>query len=105
MAYSIVALEYQPKSQALVEVAAHERLKEVLAVEAVNENLFIAAEREGHLFVVERCQDEMNDEPLLETVSVWHLGEIVRRFRFGKMDSFMAAFILNQNAYRVIGYE
>lgn len=86
MAYSIVVLRYDSKSETLTEVAAHERLKEVLAIEAADENVYVAAERHGHLFVVEKCVDEsMNDEPLLETVSVWHLGDTVRKFRFGKL--------------------
>ncbi|KAI8994749.1 CPSF A subunit region-domain-containing protein [Pilobolus umbonatus] len=86
MAYSVVVLRYDEKSQTLVEIAAHERLKEVLAVEAINDKLFIATERDGHLFVVERSVDESgNDEPLLETVSSWHLGDVVRRFRYGSL--------------------
>jgi DNA damage-binding protein 1 len=86
MAYSIVALRYDAKSETLTEVAAHEKLKEILAIEAADDNLYIAAERDGHLFVVEKCQDEgANDEPILETVSMWHLGDTVRKFRFGKM--------------------
>lgn len=85
MAYSVVALRYDAKTESLIEVAAHERLKEVLAVEASDENLYIAAERDGHLFVVEKCnEDSVNDEPLLETVSVWHLGDVIRKFRFGR---------------------
>ncbi|CEP12236.1 hypothetical protein [Parasitella parasitica] len=86
MAYSIVVLRYDSKLNTLVEVAAHEKLKEILAVEATDENLYVAAERHGHLFVAEKCVDEsMNDEPLLETVSVWHLGDTVRKFRFGSL--------------------
>lgn len=85
MAYSVVALRYDAKTESLVEIAAHERLKEVLAIEAADENLYIAAERDGHLFVVEKCHEEgVNDEPILETVSVWHLGDVIRKFRFGK---------------------
>ncbi|KAF1802332.1 mono-functional DNA-alkylating methyl methanesulfonate N-term-domain-containing protein [Mucor lusitanicus] len=86
MAYSIVVLRYDSKSDTLTEVAAHEKLKEVLAIEAADDNVYVAAERHGHLFVVEKCLDEsMNDEPLLETVSVWHLGDTVRKFRFGSL--------------------
>ncbi|KAI8090127.1 mono-functional DNA-alkylating methyl methanesulfonate N-term-domain-containing protein [Gilbertella persicaria] len=84
MAYSVVVLSYDPKTETLTEVAAHEKLKEIVAIEASDENLYVAAEREGHLFVVERCQDE-SDEPILETVSVWHLGDSVKRFRFGSL--------------------
>ncbi|KAI8988150.1 mono-functional DNA-alkylating methyl methanesulfonate N-term-domain-containing protein [Mycotypha africana] len=88
MAYSIVVMRYDSRTESLIEVAAHERLKEILAIEATDENLYVAAEREGHLFVVEKCSEENNDaiatdEPLLETVSVWHLGDTVRRIRFG----------------------
>lgn len=84
MAYSVVALRFDAKTETLIELAAHERLKEVLAIEASDENLYIAAEREGHLFVVEKCHEEsVNDEPILETVSVWHLGDVIRKFRFG----------------------
>lgn len=84
MAYSVVALRFDAKSETLIEVAAQERLKEVLAIEASDENLYIAAEREGHLFVVEKCnEDNVNDEPMLETVSVWHLGDEVKKFRYG----------------------
>lgn len=82
MAYSVVTLRFDAKSETLIEVAAHERLKEVLAIEASDENLYIAAEREGHLFVVEKCNED-NDEPMLETVSVWHLGDEVKKFTFG----------------------
>ncbi|KAI7892669.1 mono-functional DNA-alkylating methyl methanesulfonate N-term-domain-containing protein [Mucor mucedo] len=86
MAYSVVALRYDAKTESLVEIAAHERLKEVLAIEAADENLYIAAERDGHLFVVEKCHEEgVNDEPILETVSVWHLGDVIRKFRFGSL--------------------
>ncbi|OBZ90829.1 DNA damage-binding protein 1, partial [Choanephora cucurbitarum] len=84
LAYSVVVLSYDPKTDTLTEVAAHEKLKEVVAIEASDDNLYVAAEREGHLFVVERCQDE-SDEPVLETVSVWHLGDFVRRFRYGSL--------------------
>lgn len=84
LAYSVVALRYDSKTETLIEVAAHEKLKEVLAIEAADENLYVAAEREGHLFVVEKCQEEV-DEPILETVSVWHLGDVVRKFRFGSL--------------------
>ncbi|KAI7903552.1 mono-functional DNA-alkylating methyl methanesulfonate N-term-domain-containing protein [Cokeromyces recurvatus] len=86
MMYSIVHLRYNSKTETLVEVAAHEKLKEILAIEATNENFYVAAEREGHLFVVEKCnEDTLNDEPLLETVSIWHLGDSVRKFRFGSL--------------------
>lgn len=86
LAYSVVALRFDAKSETLIEVAAHERLKEVLAIEASDENLYIAAEREGHLFVVEKCnEDNVNDEPMLETVSVWHLGDEVKKFRYGSI--------------------
>lgn len=84
MAYSIVTLRYDAKSESLIEVAAHEKWKEILAIEAADDNLYVAAERDGHLFVVERCLEE-SDEPLLETVSVWHLGDSVRRFRYGNI--------------------
>lgn len=95
MAYSVVALRYDAKTESLIEVAAHERLKEVLAVEASDENLFIAAERDGHLFVVEKCnEDSTNDEPILETVSVWHLGDVIRKFRFGKISPIHSQFII-----------
>ncbi|KAI8386817.1 mono-functional DNA-alkylating methyl methanesulfonate N-term-domain-containing protein [Blakeslea trispora] len=84
LAYSAVVFSYNAKADTLTEVAAHEKLKEIVAIEASDDNLYVAAEREGHLFVVERCQDE-SDEPVLETVSVWHLGDSVRRFRYGSL--------------------
>ncbi|KAI9484077.1 MAG: mono-functional DNA-alkylating methyl methanesulfonate N-term-domain-containing protein [Benjaminiella poitrasii] len=86
MVYSIVNLRFDAKTETLLEVAAHEKLKEILAIEAINENFYVAAEREGHLFVVEKCNDDtLNDEPLLETVSIWHLGDSVRKLRFGSL--------------------
>lgn len=85
MAYSVVMLRYDTKTESLIEEAAHEKWQEVLAIEASDENLYLGAERDGHLFVVERLQDDnTNDEPLLETVSVWHLGDTVRKFRYGR---------------------
>jgi DNA damage-binding protein 1 len=102
----MVALRYDSKTDTLIEVAAHERLKEVLAVEAADENLFMAAEREGHLFVVEKCQEEAaNDEPILETVSVWHLGDVIRKFRFGKYLNILMMAKANSFTIRLFGNE
>jgi DNA damage-binding protein 1 len=108
MAYSVVALKFDSKTDSLIELAAHERLKEVLAIEASDENLYIAAEREGHLFVVEKCHEEgVNDEPILETVSVWHLGDVIRKFRFGMCHGIMLikCVILNFFTIRFFGNE
>ncbi|KAG1218981.1 hypothetical protein G6F68_021487 [Rhizopus microsporus] len=69
--------QYDRQSDQLLEVAAHEKTKEVLAMKAIDSNLVIGAEREGHLFVLEHCQDEASaDEPLLDVISTWHLGDV-----------------------------
>ncbi|KAG1406486.1 hypothetical protein G6F58_009813 [Rhizopus delemar] len=86
LAYSVVMFQYDRQSDQLLEVAAHEKTKEVLAMKAIDSNLVIGAEREGHLFVLEHCQDEASaDEPLLDVISTWHLGDVVSRFRFGSL--------------------
>ncbi|KAI9249998.1 mono-functional DNA-alkylating methyl methanesulfonate N-term-domain-containing protein [Sporodiniella umbellata] len=86
MAYSVVLFQLDQTTQQLVEVAAHEKSQEVLAMKAIDDNLTLGAEKEGHLFVMEHCQDEASvDEPLLDMLSVWHLGDTVSRFRFGSL--------------------
>ncbi|KAG1174443.1 hypothetical protein G6F70_004910 [Rhizopus microsporus] len=86
LVYSVVMFQFDRSTQQLVEVAAHEKVKEVLAIESIDENLMIGAEKDGHLFVLEHCQDEASaDEPLLDMISGWHLGDMVSRFRFGSL--------------------
>lgn len=84
LAYSVVLFQLDRATQQLVEVASHEKSQEVVAMKAIDNNLILGAEREGHLFVLEHCQDDASaDEPLLDMISVWHLGDVVSRFRSG----------------------
>ncbi|CAO3669571.1 unnamed protein product [Rhizopus stolonifer] len=86
LAYSVVLFQLDRATQQLVEVASHEKSQEVVAMKAIDSNLILGAEREGHLFVLEHCQDDASaDEPLLDMISVWHLGDVVSRFRSGTL--------------------
>ncbi|KAI8096333.1 mono-functional DNA-alkylating methyl methanesulfonate N-term-domain-containing protein [Halteromyces radiatus] len=97
---SVTALKYDGTKQPplLEEVGADEAVREVTSLEALSDTLAIGAERDGHLFVVERSLGSTLstehgstgntgpvEDPLLETVSEWHLGELVQRFRFGTL--------------------
>ncbi|KAL0082831.1 mono-functional DNA-alkylating methyl methanesulfonate N-term-domain-containing protein [Phycomyces blakesleeanus] len=86
---SMTALHYNPKTHTIEDLGSDEMHQQVTAVEALSQDLYIGAEREGHLFVVERSPSDstesFQEEPLLDTVSQWHLGEMVNQFRFGSL--------------------
>ncbi|CAO3588837.1 unnamed protein product [Absidia cylindrospora] len=92
MIASVTVLKYDGSKQppVLEEVAADETVREVTSMEALSDTLTLGAERDGHLFVVERATPVTAataslEDPLLETVSEWHLGELVQRFQFGTL--------------------
>ncbi|KAF7723645.1 DNA damage-binding protein 1a [Apophysomyces ossiformis] len=84
--YGLKAVGFNAQSESFEDLASEDNRKSVTAVEALNDKLFVAAEEEGHLFVVQRDdQQEISDEPLVKTVSQWHLGERIQRLRFGSL--------------------
>ncbi|KAI8364768.1 mono-functional DNA-alkylating methyl methanesulfonate N-term-domain-containing protein [Radiomyces spectabilis] len=89
MAVSVVVLSYDERGRTFRELAAEEQPKEITALEVLDEHSSIAAEKEGHLFIMQRRDPEKledeHDEPLLHTASQWHLGDLVHRFRFGSL--------------------
>ncbi|CAO3646398.1 unnamed protein product [Cunninghamella blakesleeana] len=97
MLASVTALKYDNNKQPPVieEIGADEVVREVTALEALSDTLAIGAERDGHLFVIERIVNSANDlssnanlsieDPLLETVSEWNLGDVIQKFQFGSL--------------------
>ncbi|CAO3622733.1 unnamed protein product [Cunninghamella echinulata] len=112
MLASVVAIKYDTSKQPPVieEIAADEVVREVTSLEAISDTLAIGAERDGHIFVVERIPNSTNDvnyninntntatisslsssanipieDPLLETVSEWNLGDLIQKFQFGSL--------------------
>ncbi|KAI7870661.1 mono-functional DNA-alkylating methyl methanesulfonate N-term-domain-containing protein [Spinellus fusiger] len=88
MSCSMTALKYNPRSNTIEELGSNEFHQEVTAVESLTHDMYIGAEREGHLFVAEHSPPDSSDpheEPILEIVSQWHLGEIVHRLQFGSL--------------------
>ncbi|KAG0183044.1 DNA damage-binding protein 1a [Apophysomyces sp. BC1034] len=84
--YALKSVRYNPQSDSFEDLASEDTRKDVTAVEALSDDVYISAEEEGHLFVVRRSdQETVSDEPLLKTVSQWHLGERVQRLRFGSL--------------------
>lgn len=78
LACSVSAFRFTDK-QELEEMAQDEEHKEITAVESLGNNLYIAAEGNGHLFVFEHDRAENS----MEILSQWHYGERIQRFRFG----------------------
>ncbi|ORY94945.1 mono-functional DNA-alkylating methyl methanesulfonate N-term-domain-containing protein [Syncephalastrum racemosum] len=80
LACSVSAFRFTDK-QELEEMAQDEEHKEITAVESLGNNLYIAAEGNGHLFVFEHDRAENT----MEILSQWHYGERIQRFRFGSL--------------------
>ncbi|ORX47787.1 hypothetical protein DM01DRAFT_256916 [Hesseltinella vesiculosa] len=98
MVASVTLLKYDDKLRCIEEIAADERCREITSLESYNDSLAVGAGEDGHLFVVERVGQSSHpaapstsqmpmEDPALETVSEWHLGEIVQKFRFGSLGS------------------
>lgn len=104
MLASVTALKYDGSKQPPVieEIGADEVVREVTSLETLSDTLAIGAERDGHLFVIERIANPANDinnntniamssanlpieDPLLETVSEWNVGDLIQKFQFGSL--------------------
>ena len=103
MARAVVAMRYNPQKQTIEAVAHDKQPKEITAVEALGDDLYLAAEESGHLFVYKHTSTKIKEEGAvsgangsgntnmdevedrLEIVGQWHFGERIHSFRFGSL--------------------
>lgn len=103
MARAVVAMRYNPQKQTIEAVAHDKQPKEITAVEALGDDLYLAAEESGHLFVYKHTSKKIKEEGAvsdvngsgntnmdqvedhLEIVGQWHFGERIHSFRFGSL--------------------
>ncbi|KAI7852107.1 mono-functional DNA-alkylating methyl methanesulfonate N-term-domain-containing protein [Circinella umbellata] len=85
MLSSVVAIQYDSHKQTLKFEAQDPQPKQITSVEALGDDLYIAAaEESGHLLVFKRNRED-KDNNNLEIVSQWHFGERIQRFRIGSL--------------------
>lgn len=106
MARAVVAMRYNPQKQTIEAVAHDKQPKEITAVEALGDDLYLAAEESGHLFVYKHTTTKVEEEgeraasgangsanttnmdqveDRLDIVGQWHFGERIHSFRFGSL--------------------
>ncbi|KAI9495111.1 mono-functional DNA-alkylating methyl methanesulfonate N-term-domain-containing protein [Zychaea mexicana] len=101
MLSSVVAIHYDSHKQTMKLAAQDPQPKQITSVEALSDDLYIAAaEESGHLLVLKRTDNSnnskntekrndstSNSDTNLEIVSQWHFGERIQRFRTGSLGS------------------
>ena len=90
MLSSVVAIQYDSHKQTLKFAAQDPQPKQITSVEALSDDLYIAAaEESGHLLVFKRNTEDKdnnnNNNNNLEIASQWHFGERIQRFRIGSL--------------------
>lgn len=83
MLQAVSAFRYDSTTGQLEHYGRCDEMKGITAVEALSQDLYIAADEGCHIYVFERQLDKDTGEAYLDIVSQWHYGERIPRFRFG----------------------
>ncbi|KAG9298245.1 hypothetical protein G9A89_002733 [Geosiphon pyriformis] len=84
---SITLLLYKPMEQKIEEIAKDHSLNWISAVEAIDDDHFVACDTSYNLFTLRKNSDATSEDERgkLDEIGLFHIGDMVNRFRHGSL--------------------